>query len=221
MPTETRTPAGVPTKIADELRSLIARGTLSPGMRLGQTELATQFSASRVPVREALKLLSSEGIIEHDPNRGFFVTRLSSAEAEQLFTLRNLVEDELMRTVVWPDATQLAELEAHALRMEEMLNAGDRQNWWAEHRAFHTAIFDLSPNKIIMRETMRLWALTDRFRALLPMPRRQSEERDVVNKQPILDALRARDREQLTAARRQRRHAFENLVREMLEARGL
>ena len=67
---------------------MIARGTLAPGMRLGQTELAEQFSASRVPVREALKLLSSEGIIEHDPNRGFFVTRLSRDEAEQLFTVR-------------------------------------------------------------------------------------------------------------------------------------
>ena len=222
MATQARSAAGVPSKIADELRSLIARGTLSPGMRLGQTELATQFSASRVPVREALKLLSSEGIIEHDPNRGFFVTRLSSKDAEQLFTLRNLVEDELMRSVAWPDAAKLAELEAHTRRMEQMLDAGDRNNWWTEHRNFHMAIFDLSPNKIIMRETMRLWALTDRFRALLPMPRRKSaEEREVVNKQPIIDALRAQDREGLIAARRQRRQAFENLVREMLEARGL
>ena len=96
---------GVPAKIANELRSLIARGTLAPGMRLGQTELAEQFNASRVPVREALKLLSSEGIIEHDPNRGFFVTRLSRDEAEQLFTLRHLVEDELLSTIEWPSSS--------------------------------------------------------------------------------------------------------------------
>ena len=88
MTTAVKSSTGVPSKIADELRSMIARGTLSPGMRLGQTELATQFNASRVPVREALKLLSSEGIVEHDPNRGFFVTRLSRDEAEQLFRQR-------------------------------------------------------------------------------------------------------------------------------------
>jgi DNA-binding GntR family transcriptional regulator len=218
---ESKLGSGVPAKIADELRSLIARGTLAPGMRLGQTELAEQFNASRVPVREALKLLSSEGIIEHDPNRGFFVTRLSRDEAEQLFTLRHLVEDELMRTIEWPDEKQMKELEASAERLEELLNSGDRSSWWDEHRAFHRAIFDLSPKKTVMREAMRLWALTDRFRALLPLPRRPSEERKVVNKHSLLVALRAHDRKKLIFARRSRREAFERLLLETLEARGL
>lgn len=212
---------GVPAKIADELRSLIARGTLAPGTRLGQTELASQFDASRVPVREALKLLSSEGIIEHDPNRGFFVTRLSRDEAEQLFTLRHLVEDELMRTIEWPDETLMAELEQRAVHLETMLDSGERSNWWVEHRTFHTMIFNLSPKKTIMREAMRLWALTDRFRALLPLPRRQSEERSVVNKHSLLEALRDRDRDKLIATRRSRREAFEALLLETLDARGL
>lgn len=221
MPNAEKPASGVPSKIADELRSMIARGTLSPGMRLGQTELAAQFNASRVPVREALKLLSSEGIVEHDPNRGFFVTRLSRDEAEQLFALRHLVEDELMRTVEWPSEDQIKALEASAHRLEDLLDKGDRQAWWIEHRQFHTSIFDLSPKKIVMREALRLWALTDRFRALLPLPRRPSEEREVVNKQGVIDALRAQNRAKLIASRRNRREAFERLVLEMLEARGL
>lgn len=212
---------GVPAVIASQLRSLIARGTLAPGMRLGQTELAEQFQASRVPVREALKLLSSEGIIEHDPNRGFFVARLSRDEAEQLFTLRHLIEDELMRSIEWPTDEQLAELERRAERLEELLDAGDRTSWWDEHREFHTMIFDLSPKKTIMREAMRLWMLTDRFRALLPLPRRPSEERKVVNKHSLIEALRQRDRKKLLAARRSRREAFERLLLETLDARGL
>lgn len=212
---------GVPAKIANELRSLIARGTLAPGMRLGQTELAAQFNASRVPVREALKLLSSEGIIEHDPNRGFFVTRLSRDEAEQLFTLRHMVEDELLKTVEWPDERQLKELERRAERLEELLDAGDRQSWWDEHRQFHTLIFELSPKRTIMREAMRLWALTDRFRALLPLPRRPSEERNVVNKHELLQALKKKDRKKLIEVRRKRREGFERLLLETLEARGL
>lgn len=212
---------GVPAKIANDLRSLIARGTIAPGMRLGQTELAEQFNASRVPVREALKLLSSEGIIEHDPNRGFFVTRLSVDEAEQLFTLRHMVEDELLKTIEWPDDKQMAELEQRAKRLEELLDIGDRQSWWEEHRQFHTQIFELSPKKTIMREAMRLWALTDRFRALLPLPRRASEERSVVSKHELLQALRKKDRKKLIEARRKRREGFERLLLETLEARGL
>lgn len=212
---------GVPAKIAGELRSLIARGTMAPGMRLGQTELAEQFNASRVPVREALKLLSSEGIIEHDPNRGFFVTRLSRDEAEQLFTLRHLVEDELLKTVEWPDAELLDALSKRAERLEELLDQGDRSNWWNAHHDFHMEIFNLSPKKTIVREAMRLWALTDRYRALLPLPRRASEERKVVNKHELVEALKEQDRANLLAVRRNRREAFERLLLETLEARGL
>jgi len=217
----TKTGRGVPAKIADELRSLIARGTLAPGMRLGQTELAEQFNASRVPVREALKLLSSEGIIEHDPNRGFFVTRLSRDEAEQLFTLRHLVEDELLRSVEWPQEEQLNELEHRAAQLEQLLDSGDRSSWWNEHRDFHMLIFNLSPKKTIVREAMRLWALTDRYRALLPLPRRASEERTVVSKHDLTEAVRAKDRTKLLAVRRNRRESFERLLLETLEARGL
>ncbi len=218
---EANVDAGVPAAIATQLRALIARGTFSPGTRLGQTELADQFGASRVPVREALKLLSSEGIVEHDPNRGFFVARLSRDEAEQLFTMRHLIEDELLRTVGWPDEEQLASLDQRAERLEELLNLGDRSAWWPEHREFHTMIFNLSPKRIIVREAMRLWTLTDRFRAILPLPRRPSAERSVVNKHELVEALRKRDRKKLLSVRRNRREGFERLVLETLEARGL
>ena len=214
-------PLGVPAKIANELRSMIARGQLAPGMRLGQTELAQQFNASRVPVREALKLLSSEGIIDHDPNRGFFVTRLSRDEAEQLFVLRHMVEDTLLRTVEWPNAEQLEELERRADELETLLDAGDRANWWDRHREFHMLIFDLSPKKTIVREAGRLWTLTDRYRALLPLPRGASEERRVVRKHEFLEALREQDVEKLLEARRHRRETFEQLLLDTLEARGL
>jgi DNA-binding GntR family transcriptional regulator len=212
---------GVPAAIADRLRALIARGSFSPGMRLGQTELAEQFNASRVPVREALKLLTSEGLVEHDPNRGFFVARLSRDEALQLFTMRHLIEDELLQSVEWPNKSQLAELERRARRLEELLDAGDRSNWWTEHCEFYRLIFNLSPKKIIVREAIRLWSLTDRYRALLPMPRRPSAERNVVNKHALVQALRNKNRKALLAVRRERREAFENLVLEALESRGL
>ncbi|WP_165793662.1 GntR family transcriptional regulator [Hyphococcus luteus] len=211
----------VPVKIADRLRGMIARGALPAGLRLGQKELAEQFNASRVPVREALKLLSSEGIVDHDPNRGFFVARLSSDEARQLFRMRDLIEDELLTTIEWPTKAQLNVLRAHAARLEKLLDEGDRLSWWDEHRRIHEEIFNLSPNKIIVNEAMRLWTLTDRFRAILPMPRRESAERNIVNKHNLVEALAQKDREKLLAVRRERRHAFQELVLETLEYRSL
>src|SRR4051794_22882671 len=162
------TSADIPHRIADRVRELVARGALPPGLRLGQAELAEQFDASRMPVREALKLLSAEGIVVHDPNRGFFVSKLSSEEARQLFKMRHLIEDALLEGVRWPTQAELDQLTERAEELETLLNSGARVAWWTRHRDFHRAIFDLSPEKIIVNEAMRLWSLTDRYRSLLP-----------------------------------------------------
>lgn len=218
---EKRTNSGVASKIADDLRGFVAGGSLAPGMRLGQIELAEQFKVSPVPVREALKLLTSEGIVEHDPNRGFFVARLSSAEARQLFRMRHLLEDELLQSVEWPNKSQLSDLRKWAAELEKLLDAGDRSAWWLKHREFHRAIFDLSPHKVMVREAMRLWTLTDRFRALLPMPRRASAQRNLVMKHDLVEALAKRNRDMLIRLRRSRRDSFEGMVLEMLADRNI
>ena len=212
--------ADIPHRIADRVRELVARGALPPGLRLGQAELAEQFDASRMPVREALKLLSAEGIVVHDPNRGFFVSKLSSEEARQLFKMRHLIEDALLEGVRWPTKEELDELTERSEELETLLNSGARVAWWARHRDFHRAIFDLSPEKIIVNEAMRLWSLTDRYRSLLPLPTRPSAERSVVNKHNLVQALADQDRKALLAVRAERRRQFEGLVLETLENRG-
>ena len=91
----------LPNFVADELRSLIVRGTILPGEHLGQTQLAKRFGRSKVPIREALKLLSTEGFLRHDRNRGYFVAPLEYAEAVQLYKLRRWLEIELLETAEW------------------------------------------------------------------------------------------------------------------------
>src|SRR6188768_3857444 len=92
----------LPSLVADELRGLIVRGTLLPGEHLGQTQLAERFGRSKVPVREALKLLATEGFLRHDRNRGYFVSRLDLHEARQLYSLRRWIESQLLETAEWP-----------------------------------------------------------------------------------------------------------------------
>jgi DNA-binding GntR family transcriptional regulator len=212
---------GIPSRIAEQIREAIARGRLAPGVRLGQAELAEQFDASRMPVREALKLLSGEGIVDHDPNRGFFVAALSSDEARQLFKMRHLLEDGLLAAIRWPTAAELADLSFRAAELESLLNSGDRTRWWTRHREFHHTIFELSAEKIIVREAMRLWGQTDRYRSLLPLPQRNSAERVVVNKHNLVQALADQDRARLIQVRAERRIQFERLVLQVLESRAL
>lgn len=220
MATETDS-SGMPAKIANAIREQVARGVLGPGLRLGQTELATQFRASRVPVREALKMLSAEGVVDHDPNRGFFVSRISSSEARQLFRLRELIETELLRSLKWPEKAEIKQLETRARELERLLDTGDWTTWWKLHRAFHQSLLDLSGEKVMVREAMRLWGLTDRYRSLLSLPRRPSAERAVVEKLELVKALADQDMEAMIAIRAKRRDEFRDMVLEQLQTRGL
>lgn len=220
-PPRARRLADIPAVIADEIRGMIARGTLPPGGRLSQTELAEQFGASRVPIREALKQLTSEALIEHIPNRGFFVCRVSLDEARQLFLMRDLIEDALLRTIAWPDQAMLDLLQQRADTLEALLDAGDRTTWWPAHREFHAMVFNLSPRKVLVREALRLWAHTDRFRSLLSMPRRVRRARESTVKHELVEALASRDMEHLLQVRRARRGQFEAQVEETLESLGL
>lgn len=210
----------LPKVIADQLRELIARGTLPPGLQLRQMELAERFAASRVPIREALKLLSGEGIVAHDPNRGFFVAPLSNDEARQLYRIRHLLEGELLKTVRWPSAGELAALREQLKQLESSLQDRNATEWVARHRAFYRAIFELSPEKVLVEEVLRLIRLTDRYRALAAhaLPTRQ---RKAAQERHLLTALAKRDRERLLAVFEQDRTQIEAGIQTVLTTRGL
>jgi DNA-binding GntR family transcriptional regulator len=189
----------LPAQVAAETRKLINKGVLAPGFQLRQSDLAERFGISRVPVREALKLLAAEGIIEHDPNRGFFVAPLSSDEARQLYRMRQLLEAELLTTVDWPTPAQMKEFKSMLVKLDELIKAGDREGWIELHRALHDKIFDLSPNKVLKREVLRLMRLTDRYRALAADISVHPERRSANIEAKLVKALESRDKELLLA----------------------
>jgi DNA-binding GntR family transcriptional regulator len=212
----------IPAKIADSIRDLISRGTLAADVHLGQMQLAERFGVSRVPVREALKLLASEGLILHDLNRGFFVASLSSDEARQLYRMRHLVEAELLSSIQWPTKEQLADLRSRVQELEKLIDEGKRAEWSVRHRDFHRAIFNLSPHKILVREVLRLWTLTDRYRSLLPSQSKSSEPSGAHSgERALVDALAKRDRKRLMEVFEEDRTRVEEMLLGILDARGL
>lgn len=215
----------VPARIASEIQSLINRGTLSPGVHLGQAELAERFSTSRVPVREALKLLAAQGSLQHDPNRGFFVAPLSSAEAEQLYRMRHLLEVELLSSVQWPDKAQLAKLKGLIAELEELIAKDARVGWATKHREFQIEVFNLSPQKLILREACRLWALTDRYRSLLlstAHPKRSGKlSGSCEEERKLVAALEKRDLKKLLSVYEEERTHVQEVLLGVLKDRGL
>lgn len=215
----------VPARIASEIQTLINRGTLSPGVHLGQAELADRFSTSRVPVREALKLLAAQGTLLHDPNRGFFVAQLSSDEAKQLYRLRHLLEVDLLSTVEWPDKQKVAELNALVKDLERLVASDARSDWATKHREFQLHVFGLSPQKLILKEVMRLWALTDRYRSLLlatGSPKGNSKiASGCEEERKLIDSLVKKDRKRLLAVYDEERTHVEDILLSVLKERGL
>jgi DNA-binding GntR family transcriptional regulator len=207
----------IPSRVAEGIRDLITRGALGPGVHLGQAELATRFKASRVPIREALKLLVSEGLIQHDANRGFFVASMSMDDAIQLYRVRHLLEHELLSTVKWPTPQQLDELRAQAKELDRLLVEGKRSEWSNRHREFHRAIFELSEQKVLVREVLRLWTRTDRYRSLLPPP--SPAEAGKSGERALVEALAKRDRKGLLRMFEKDRTLVESMLVNTLQAR--
>src|SRR4051812_43751273 len=79
-------------RVADHLRTAILGGTIGPGERVRQEDVAQQLGASRLPVREALQMLAAEGLVEHEPNKGARVPWLSMHEGDGMYRMRERLE---------------------------------------------------------------------------------------------------------------------------------
>ncbi|HAM26782.1 MAG TPA: GntR family transcriptional regulator, partial [Microbacteriaceae bacterium] len=84
-------------RIATRLREAILTGAYAPGARIRQEDLAEEFGASRLPVREALRILESDGLITLVANTGAWVAHLSLAECEEMYQIRERIEPLLLR----------------------------------------------------------------------------------------------------------------------------
>ena len=206
-------------QVAEQIRQMIVRGGLAPGVHLSQADLAESFGVSRFPVREALKLLAAETIVVHDLNRGFFVAALSSSEARQLYRLRKLVETELFEGLIWPTAQQLTCLEALLTELVRRSQLPRRTDYVHLHGEFQKAIIRLSDQDVVVREAERLWMLTERYRSFLPY--NITDPEPMKRRREIFDALRSQDRRKLINSVDLGRQEALNAVLSSLESRGL
>ncbi len=129
--------------VADKLRDKIIRGEIPEGAQLRQDAIATEFQVSRIPVREALRQLDAEGLITILPNRGAIVPALSPADIEELFTIRALLEPEVLRLSI-PRLSEQDFARAEAtlreyvkeLKRDDHVSAWGRLNW-----EFHSTLY--------------------------------------------------------------------------------
>lgn len=121
----------------------ILSGGSDPGERLIEEQLTRRFGISRAPLREALRLLAQQGLVEHVPRRGVRVATLSDRDVHELYEVRDVLEGHAVRSAF---ATGPPDLTAVRQALDAM-RAGDRLDVADAHRRFHGAVVALAGNR--------------------------------------------------------------------------
>jgi DNA-binding GntR family transcriptional regulator len=158
-----------PEHIADRLREQLLTGALRAGAPLFQPALAERFGVSRIPVRDALRLLASEGLVHIEPNRGTRVISLSPEEVREIFDLRILLEcDCLQRAMARLTPADIEIIDR--VRRKSDLDAGT-PDWSEGDWAFHHAIYlcaDRPRQLALIRDLRRICEVHVRSYGTLP-----------------------------------------------------
>lgn len=205
--------------VIDRLREMIVRGDIGPGQHLRQEELAGLLEVSRAPIREALKSLSTEGLLSHNLNQGYFLARLGAHEMQQVYLMRRLLETALLEAARWPDEAELTELTELNARVRAAAVANSRDELVTANRALHFRVFALTDADLVISEVRRLWDLSEAYRALYLFSA-DSRSRVPDEHDELIDALRQQDRARCVEVMDRHRSEAEKRVTPMLRNRG-
>lgn len=184
--------------IARKLEEMILKGQLEPGQHLVQTDIAAQFGVSRLPVRDALKLLETRELAVTLPRRGVIVRPLDAKEVNDLFELRLLLEGYAFdRSVRNFSAADIAAAEAIIQRQEALPNE-DFLALLDTDEKFHVLLCSRCENEEIKRDIARIW---NRIRVLRALARdfRDWKTESAASHRLILGAVVKQDYEQARA----------------------
>ena len=187
-------------QVTTEIRRSILRGILAPGQRFSVAGLAREMDISHIPVREALRRLEGQGLIELKHARSAAVVPLSAADVQGIYGLRRMIEPEL--------AARSAPLhtEDHLAALASMIDAFENEDpdiVWNAHQDFHLALVGPAASPWDLRTLDQLWAAAERYTRLVydfaEIARTERSRRERVHT-VVLDAIRHRDAEETRKA---------------------
>ena len=179
--------------VVDALREMIVSGALEPGARIIEKDLSDQLGVSRTPIREALKTLVLDGLVDSPVHRGARVRPLDEAEIAALFDVISVIEA-LAAERVARDATDrdIGKLETRHARLRRHFEAGDREAYFAENTEIHDWIVAHAGNEVLAETHDRLMLRARRGRYLAIQSRERWDEA-MQEHEALMEALRARD----------------------------
>jgi DNA-binding GntR family transcriptional regulator len=186
--------------IVDELRRVILDGAVPPGTPIPVGELAELFGVSAIPVRESLKTLSGEGLVQHQPNIGYAVAQLTTSELAEMYIVRETLESAALSAAVElaTDADRAHVMEINEL-LENAVQQDDPQTYHRESRRFHIGLTSPSRMFRLMHMLESAWNITEPVQAMVHVAH-EHRARLHQDHRVMLDAFVARDADRLLAA---------------------
>jgi DNA-binding GntR family transcriptional regulator len=202
--------------LVSTIREMVVAGELRPGDKIPERELCLRFEVSRTPLREALKVLAAEGVLQLLPRRGAIVAPVSVEEIDELFPIMGALEalagELICKHASDAEIKRLQELHDHMMRA---YRGGEEPEYLQANRKFHETLVASSGNATLHSTYMQVLLRTRAFRFVA----RKSPENwqaAVADHEKIMDALAARDGNRLS--RLLRRHVMGVTVKIAREA---
>ncbi|BCB89912.1 GntR family transcriptional regulator [Phytohabitans suffuscus] len=153
--------------VLEELRRAILAGELAPGAQIVQEAVAERLGLSRVPVREALKILEGEGQVRYQAHHGYFVTELDVTELLEIYAIRDLLESAAVTAAVPRlEVEDVVRMETALADMAKAAKKADIVAMTAANRRFHFALFEASGKPRFVKIIRQLWDASEPYRSL-------------------------------------------------------
>lgn len=185
--------------VADQLRAAILDGHFKPGEWLRQEKVAQELGVSQMPVREALKELAAEGLIEHVPYRGVRVIEFNYEDVADLYDHRAFLEGRAAAVAALNITDEeIAELKQLQSQMEKNLAPEKLSVYRDLNRRFHHIVFTASRREYLIRTLTQMWAafptmLIGNFAATADNPLPERDNPDISEHHALIDALEKHD----------------------------
>lgn len=207
--------------ILDEVRRAILSGDVPPGSPIPVDETADVFGVSRIPIRESLKTLIGEGLVEHRPRAGYTVASLTVEEFREIYVVRGVLEIAALTAAVGNAGPEDDRRAAEALQaLDQALADEDYRAYQRESRHFHLALVTPSKMPRLLHMIELVWNLTE---PIQPMKHITDEHRGELHAQHrgMLQAFGKRDSVELLAISRSHLGNLEDVVADLPTHTGL
>ncbi len=188
-------------EVTARLRDLIVENRIQPGERVPELEIAARLGVSRTPIREALKVLAAEGLVEMQPLRGAIVRGFSAKDAQDMLRVIALLEEFAGREACGAPAADIAAVQALHERMREHHRRRERQPYFALNQQIHQAIVALARNETLSAMHAQLGQRMRRIR-YVGNSEPANWDAAMAEHEAMMQALAARDADAMAAAMR-------------------